>query len=410
MRAGTGIRVAMRSLRAHKLRSASTMLGIVIGVAAVITMVAVGQGAQQRIAEQLRSLGANLLLVTPGARTKEGVRLKAGSLASLTVEDARAIGSESPFVVATGAYLSGRSQVIAGNKNWSTLIAGVSLGFLAAREWPVARGQGLSDAHLEAAAKVVVLGRTVARALFSEAEPIGRAVRIRNTPFVVIGVLARKGQNAAGRDQDDVVMMPLTTARIRILGRGRVRSNAVHGILVKVVAHDRMGTAAAEVRALLRQRHRLWPDQKNDFRIRDMTAVAKTRKAALRQFTWLVAIIASVSLVVGGIGIMNTMVVSINERTREIGIRMAVGAEPRDLRRQFLTESLALSGIGGAVGVAAGIGAAALVTQWLGWATVIRPMTVLVAFGFSAVIGVVFGLYPAIKAARLDPIEALRAE
>jgi putative ABC transport system permease protein len=386
------------------------MLGIVIGVAAVITTVAVGEGAQRKVAEQLRTLGANLLLVTPGTRHKQGVALRSGSRRSITVEDVRAIANGSPLVAAAGGYLTGRARIVARDKNWLAPLAGVMPDYLRVREWRVVTGQTLSPRQERDAAKVVLLGQTVRHKLFGDADPVGRVVRIKNTPFTVLGVLQAKGQSAAGRDQDDIVLMPLSTARIRVLGRGRIKPSFVQGIAVKVVSYRSLARAAREIRSILRVRHRLWRDERDDFRIRDLTQVADTRKAALRQFTLLVGIIASVSLVVGGIGIMNTVLISVTERTREIGIRLAVGAEPRDIRWQFLVESLILSALGGTLGVACGLGAARVVTRVLGWATHISPEAIGLAILVSGLVGLLFGLYPAFKAARMDPALSLRTE
>jgi putative ABC transport system permease protein len=410
LKAWINIREALRAIGAHKLRSILTMLGVVIGVAAVITTVAVGEGAQQKVEQQLRTLGANLLLVTPGVRKKEGVVLQAGSRRSITVEDARAIASGSATVLAVGAYIAGNARLVAGNRNWTTRIAGVTSDYLQAREWKVGLGQPLLPHHEANAAKVVLLGETVAKALFGPGERIGRVIRIKNTPFTVLGVLQQKGQSASGRDQDNIVFMPISTARVRVLGREQIKPSSVHGIVVRVVANEQLRRAAHQIRAILRLRHRLWPDERDDFRIRDLTQIAKTREQAIRQFTLLVGIIASVSLIVGGIGIMNTVLISVTERLREIGIRLAVGAEPGDIRGQFLVESLTLSALGGVLGVAFGLGASFAVTGFLGWPTRVSPEAIGLAIVLSAAVGVVFGLYPAFKAARTEPAVSLRVE
>lgn len=406
----TNVRIALRLLRVHRLRSALTMLGIVIGVAAVITMVAVADGAQEQIAERMRSLGANLLLVRPGTQTDKGVRLQAGSRRNLSEDDAAAIGNEIPEVVVAAPFMTGRGRVVAGNNNWSTTIAGITPDYMVAREWEVDEGEVLSIDHQKWAAKVVLIGRTVAESLFGAESPLGKNIRIGNAPFTVIGLLRKKGQNASGQDQDDVVMMPLSTTKVRVLGRGLVKPRSVHAILVKVYAHHVMADAEREIRLLLRQRHRLLLRKDDDFTVQNLTELMETRKEAFRQFTLLVAVLASVSLIVGGIGIMNIMLVSVTERTRENGLRLAVGARPRDLGNQYLTEAVTLSLIGGLLGVAVGLGTASVITRLVDWPTLFRPGVMIMAIGFSVAVGLLFGLYPALKASRLNPIEALRLE
>jgi putative ABC transport system permease protein len=412
MNAWECVRSAVRALRANLLRSALTMLGIVIGVAAVIAMVAIGSGAQTQVADQIRSLGANLLLVQPGSESEGAVRLGAGSGQSLTEEDAAAIAAEVPGVVAAAPTVAGNAHLVHGNLNWSTLVGGVTPDYLVARDWKVAQGRVLTSEEVESAAKVVLLGTTVTRELFSDEEPLDQIVRIANVPFKVIGVLGEKGQaSASGRDQDDVALLPLTTARLRLLGaRSQVSRHAVDFIMVKASSTETMAPVQQQIERLLRQRHRLPPNADDDFQVREPAAAMEAQAAAARSLTWFLAAVASVSLVVGGISIMNIMLVSVTERTREIGLRQAVGARPRDIRNQFLIEALVLCLLGGITGIGIGIGAAIALAEVVGWPIFVSPLAIVVAFGFAGAVGVFFGFYPALKASRLDPIEALRFE
>jgi putative ABC transport system permease protein len=412
MSTGESLRIALRAVRANLLRSALTVLGIVIGVAAVIAMVAVGSGAQSQVAEQIRSLGANLLLVQPGSTSQGAVRLGAGSGFSLTEEDAAAVAGEVPGVVVATPTMSGTGHVVHGNLNWSTHVVGATPAYLVARDWRVEKGRGFTLEEAGAAAKVAVLGTTVVRELFGDTEPLGKLVRIANVPFTVIGVLSEKGQNAAsGRDQDDIVLMPLAAAKLRVLGaRSQASRAAVDFILVKAAATGAILTVREQIGQLLRQRHRLPPEAEDDFQLRDPAAAMKAQAAATRSLTLLLAAVASVSLVVGGISIMNIMLVSVTERTREIGLRQALGARPRDVRDQFLIEAVLLCLLGGLAGVAVGIAAAAGIAGLAGWPIFVSPAAILCAFGFAGAVGVFFGFYPAVKASRLDPIEALRFE
>jgi putative ABC transport system permease protein len=404
------LRVALRALAVNKLRSALTMLGIVIGVGAVIVMIAVGAGAQKRVEEQIRALGSNLLLVMSGATTAGGVRMGFGSNFTLSEDDALAINREIPDALAAPA-LRGSAQVIWGNANWSTQIYGVTPEYLDARQWPLASGRVFEPAEMSGAGKVCLIGATVARQLFGSADPLDQVIRVKRVPFTVIGVLDTKGQSLLGTDQDDLVLMPISTARTRVLGAANAaRQRSVGTIWVK--AADGIDTKVVEnqVRSLLRQRHRLQAGADDDFSLRNLQEVMSAQEASSRVLALLLAAVASVSLLVGGIGIMNIMLVSVTERTREIGLRMAVGARTRDILGQFLVEAVTLSLIGGLVGVALGMGASFAIGNFLGWRILLSPEAVGLAVGFAFVIGVFFGFYPARKAARLNPVEALRFE
>ena len=404
------LRVALRALAINKLRSALTMLGIVIGVGAVIVMIAVGAGAQARVEEQIRALGSNLLLVMPGATTAGGVRMGFGSGSSLSEEDVVAINREIPEALAAPA-LRGSAQVIWGNANWSTQVFGVTPEYLDVRQWPLASGRVFEPAEMASAGKVCLIGATVARQLFGTADPLDQMIRIKRVPFTVIGVLETKGQSLMGTDQDDVILMPISTARTRVLGSASAaKQRSVGTIWVKVADGVEARTAEEQVRALLRQRHRLQPGADDDFSLRNLAEVMAAQEASSRVLALLLAAVASVSLLVGGIGIMNIMLVSVTERTREIGLRMAVGARTRDILGQFLVEAVTLSLIGGLIGVALGMGTAMAIASFAGWRIVLSPVAVGLAVAFAFVIGVFFGFYPARKAARLNPVEALRFE
>jgi putative ABC transport system permease protein len=407
---GALFRIALRALAVNKLRSGLTMLGIIIGVAAVIVMVAVGAGAQARVEEQIRALGSNLLLILSGARTQGGVRLAVGSSYTLSEDDALGINRELREATAAPA-LRGGAQVIWGNSNWSTQIYGTTPEYLHVREWRLASGRIFEPAEMSGAGKVCIVGQTVVRELFGGDDPVGQVVRIKRVPFTVIGVLENKGQSMMGSDQDDIILVPIATARSRVLGAANLaKQRAVSTIWVKVA--DGYDTQAAEeqVRALLRQRHRLQPGAEDDFSLRNLAEVMAAQEASSRVLALLLAAVASVSLVVGGIGIMNIMLVSVTERTREIGLRMAVGARTRDILGQFLVEAVTLSLIGGLAGVLLGVGGALLVAQFAGWQILLSGKAVALAVAFAFAIGVFFGFYPARKAARLNPVEALRFE
>jgi len=407
---GALFRIALRALAVNKLRSGLTMLGIIIGVAAVIVMVAVGAGAQARVEEQIRALGSNLLLILSGARTQGGVRLAVGSSYTLSEDDALAINREIQEATAAPA-LRGGAQVIWGNGNWSTQIYGTTPEYLAVREWRLASGRIFEPAEMSGAGKVCIVGQTVVRELFGGDDPVGQVVRIKRVPFTVIGVLENKGQSMMGSDQDDIILIPIATARSRVLGAANLaKQRAVSTIWVKVAdGYDTQATEA-QVRALLRQRHRLQPGAEDDFSLRNLAEVMAAQEASSRVLALLLAAVASVSLVVGGIGIMNIMLVSVTERTREIGLRMAVGARTRDILGQFLVEAVTLSLIGGLAGVLLGVGGALLVAQFAGWQIQLSGNAVALAVAFAFAIGVFFGFYPARKAARLNPVEALRFE
>jgi putative ABC transport system permease protein len=405
------LKVALGALRVNKLRSALTMLGIIIGVGAVITMVAVGAGAQARVEDQIKSLGSNLIIILSGNFTAGGVRMGSGSQATITEEDAYAIQREVTTIEAAAPQLRGSGQVVFGNNNWATSILGVTPEYLVARQWEIASGKGFEPGDMDSAAKVVLIGQTVARSLFGEADPIGETVRIRRVPHTVIGVLDRKGQSMMGQDQDDTVLIPISTARKRVLGASnQAKTRNVQSITVKVRDAANVAEAEQEIRDLLRQRHRLQPSQEDDFFLRNLSDVLAAQEASSRVLALLLAAIASVSLVVGGIGIMNIMLVSVTERTREIGLRMAVGARGRDILLQFLVEAVTLALIGGVIGIVVGGAASFAVGHFAGWRTEMNAASVLLAFGFAGVIGVFFGFYPARKAARLAPIDALRHE
>jgi putative ABC transport system permease protein len=403
-------RIAVRALRVNKLRSALTMLGIVIGVGAVITMVAVGAGAQARVAEQIQSLGSNMIIVLSGSILSGGVRLGSGSQLTITEDDAWAIQREIPAVAAAAPTSRGGAQVVYGNLNWATGIQGVTLEFFSAREWDVADGRLFSQEEVEGAGKVALVGLTVAGNLFGDSDPLGQVIRIKNVPFTVIGTLERKGQTTFGQDQDDTVLIPLSTAKKKVLGASQANARSVGSIAVKVREARAMPEAEQEIRGLLRQRHRLQAFQDDDFNIRNLTEVLQSQEASSRVLTLLLAAIASVSLLVGGIGIMNIMLVSVTERTREIGLRMAVGARGRDILLQFLVEAVTLSLIGGAIGIAMGLAGSYSIAYFAQWRTLVSTEAVFVAFAFAAAVGVFFGFYPARKAAALNPIDALRYE
>jgi putative ABC transport system permease protein len=390
------------------MRSALTMLGIIIGVSAVIAMIAVGSGAKDRISEQIASMGSNLLVIQSGSSTSGGLRMGSGSVPTLTVDDAEAILAEVPSVKYVAPNLSGVAQVVYGNQNWSTSITGTMPELLEIRNWPVASGRSFIKQEVDGATKVCLLGTTVAENLFGGIDPIGQIVRIKNIPFVVIGVLSQKGQSSHGHDHDDTVIVPLMTAQKRLLGMqfpGMVRQ-----IAVQIKDLEMMKEAEDQINALLRQRHRIPRSQDNDFTVRNLTEVMAGAERSADVMSLLLGAIASISLIVGGIGIMNIMLVSVTERTREIGIRIAVGAKSYDILLQFLIESLTLSLMGGALGIAIGIGGTYVLSAFTQWPTLLSIRAILLSFLFAGSVGVFFGFYPARKASLLDPIEALRYE
>ena len=400
-------KISFRALRVNKMRSALTMLGIIIGVGAVIAMLAVGTGASQQIQQQISSMGSNLLMVLPGATTSGGVRMGAGTQSTLTLGDADAVLKECPSVADVAPVLSGVAQVVYGNQNWSTGVTGTTPGMLNVRDWKLSAGRPFTEQDVKSATKVCLLGQTVVDMLFG-LDPVGHIVRIKKIPFTVIGVLEPKGQDPRGRDQDDTIFVPVTTAQKKLFGTafpGMIRI-----LMVKAKSTDALDSAEREINELLRQRHRIGQKQDNDFTVRNLTQMMQAAEQSSKVMTMLLGAIASVSLLVGGIGIMNIMLVSVTERTREIGIRMAVGAKTWDIRLQFIIEALTLSFIGGIIGIIAGISTSQIIAELAGWTTVVSPLSILLAFGFSGLVGISFGFYPAYKASLLDPIEALRYE
>jgi putative ABC transport system permease protein len=399
------LRIATRALQRNGLRSFLTALGVIIGVAAVITMTAIGEGAKARIVEAFASMGTNLLVIMPGSTSLGGVRGGSGSMASITWEDLAAIRKE-PQVRSAAALLRSTASLISDSSNWSTTVQGTSAEYFDVRNWPTSIGTPLSASDVDSGAKVIVLGQTVATQLFGEGvNPVGQTVRVRQVPFTVIGVASRKGQSPQGQDYDDTAFVPQTTFAQKIQGGlGKYLQGTIF-----VAAYD-TGRAQVAVEALLRERHQIREGDESDFSIRNLAEIASAQQQGTETMTTLLASVALVSLLVGGIGIMNIMLVSVTERTREIGVRMALGAKPRHVLAQFLVEALVLSIAGGLLGIGLGIGVAMLLGERLGWPVLFQPYIIMLSAGFSALVGIVFGLYPARKASRLDPIEALRYE
>jgi putative ABC transport system permease protein len=404
------MRIALRALQVNRTRSALTMLGIIIGVAAVIAMVGVGAGATARIQAQIQSIGSNLIMVSPGSLSSNGVRLGSGAMASLTEDDATAIATECPSVSAVSPTVRGGVQVVYGNSNWATNAQGVTPDYMTIRDATMLYGQFFTAEDVDAAAKVAVLGETVAQTLFGDSDPTGQVVIVKNVPFTVVGVLTPKGQSPTGQDQDDVILLPISTAMQKVIGANKANAKAVSSLMVQAIGPQAMDQALQEVTALLRERHRILPGLDDDFTVRNLTEVFAAQESSAQVMSILLGAIASVSLIVGGIGIMNIMLVSVTERTREIGLRQAVGAKTRDILSQFLVEAVTLSLLGGIIGIALGLTASLLISHFAQWSTKVSPLSVLMAFVFSALVGVFFGYYPARKAAYLDPIEALRYE
>ena len=401
------IRVAFRALVRNKMRAALTMLGIIIGVSAVVAMVSIGQGAQATVQAQIDSIGTNLLFVSAGAQNVGGVRSGTGDSGTntLTVEDLDAIKREVPSVSMVTPTVNARGQLVAGNMNWNTSIQGVSEQYPDVRKWSVQSGEFFTDADVKTAARVLVIGQTIADNMFAGGDPIGQTIRVQNLPFRVVGVMVRKGQDAQGRDQDDVAFSPYTTVQKKILGSPRLQI-----AYVSAVSPDATYTAQQQITELLRQRHKLNANDPDDFTVRNMSDIAEAANQTNNTMTMLLACIAGVSLLVGGIGIMNIMLVSVTERTREIGIRMAIGARSSAVRSQFLIESVVLSLTGGLFGILLGVAVSLSIPRMLGWPTLISTMSIVGSVIFSAAVGIFFGYYPARKAAALDPIEALRYE
>ena len=411
MSAWAAFRSAWRALAANALRSVLTMLGIIIGVGAVIAMVAVGQGATDRVQEQMQALGSNIMLVVPGGVSQAGVRLGAQTRQRLTEEDALAIGLEIPEVQVAAPTSRATGQVVWGNSNWGTTVMGVNNDYLEARDWPLRSGRVFDTAELAGSAKVVWLGATVARELFGDQDPVEQTVRLRGIPMTVVGVLSPKGQNSMGQDQDDVVMLPLGTLRNRVWGGDATsRLKRVGAISVKVREGQDMGAVEERIKELLRQRFKVQPGAEDPFSVRNLTEMLRAQEESSRVMTLLLATVAGISLVIGGIGIMNIMLVSVTERTREIGLRMAVGARGRDILAQFLIEAITLSLAGGALGVVLGAAATWVIGSLADWQVSLSAGAVLLAVGFSGLVGIFFGYYPARRASQMLPIAALRHE
>jgi len=399
------VRLALQSILKNRTRAALTMLGIIIGVAAVIVMVAVGYGARSRIREQINNLGTNMIVITPGASAAGGVSQGAQAFATLTLADAEKLRSQSQTVAAVSPVIVGRSQVIAPGGNWRTSINGVDTTYQTIRDWQTDSGAFFGPEDVTAARSVAVLGRTVAQRIFAGTEPVGQEIQIAALRFKVVGVLAPKGQTASGSDSDDVILIPYTTASTRLTGRPRIPQ-----ILASTESQDDLPAAQDEIATLLRESHQISGGDDDDFTVRNQTDLATAAESSTRVMTLLMAAIASISLLVGGIGIMNIMLVSVTERTREIGIRLAIGARGSDVLIQFLVESIVMGILGGVAGLAVGFTSAKVLAHFTGWETVISPLVMIVAVGFSGAVGVFFGYYPARKAAALNPIEALRYE
>jgi putative ABC transport system permease protein len=399
------VRLALRALARNKMRTFLTMLGIIIGVGAVICTVAIGEGAGQEVQDQIRNLGDNIIWVAAGSVTSNGVRMGSQATKTLTLQDADSVAQHVPEIAAVSPGVGASVQIVNGNQNWYTRASGAGAEYLRIRDWPLDHGSNFSQRDVDMAANVCLIGRTVALQLFGDQDPVGQTVRVQNLPFVILGELTAKGQSTWGQDQDDTLIMPYTTVQKKIAG-----IDWLQYFMASATSQGDIAPAEQHIEALLRQRHHLRSDEADDFIIRSPTELAQAAAGTSRILTILLASIASVSLLVGGIGIMNIMLVSVTERTREIGVRMAVGATEEDVQRQFLSEAMVLSSIGGLIGIITGVVFSTLVSNALHWATLVSPLSVVVAAAFSAAVGVFFGYYPARKAARLDPIEALRYE
>jgi len=399
------IKMALRALRRNKLRTVLTMLGMIIGVAAVIAMVGIGNGAKSQVEAQIASLGQNVILVFSGSMSRAGVRSGWGGAPTLTIEDADAIQRETPGVTVTSPEVRTFTQTAAGNENWYTQVMGESADYFTIRQWPIVSGASFTEQDVRSANKVAVVGQTVAQTLYGSEDPVGQIIRIKNAPFIIMGVLYPKGLSVSGQDQDDVVVIPYTSAMKRLMGVTTVRT-----IVVQAASPAQIEATQSQIIQLLRQRHRITPDKEEDFTVRNQQEIADAATQTTKTMTWLLASIACVSLLVGGIGIMNIMLVSVTERTREIGIRMAVGARGNDILLQFLTEAVTLSVIGGAIGIGCGMGVSKFISVRFHWPTLTPVVWIGAAFVVSAAVGIFFGFYPARKASQLDPIDALRYE
>jgi putative ABC transport system permease protein len=399
------LKVGLRALARNKMRSLLTMLGIIIGVGAVIAMVSIADGARAQVQAQIASMGTNVLMVFPGSSMHGGVRSGFGGNTSLTEDDALAIRREAPSVARVSPTTRTNAQIVAGNLNWNTQIQGTSPDWFEVRDWPIVQGVSFTELDVRSASKVCILGASIVDNLFPSQDPVGQIIRINKVPFTVLGVMARKGGSSMGSDQDDLIVVPYTTSQKRLQGISHIQ-----GMMISAISKDRVDEAETEISQILRRRHRIPPGGEDDFRIRAQSDIAATAEETSRVMRLLLGSIASVSLLVGGIGIMNIMLVSVTERIREIGIRMAVGARPGDILLQFLFEAIILSTVGGIIGVGFGVGASEIVSRAAGWPVLLAPQAIGLAFGFAVIIGVFFGFYPARKAALLDPIEALRYE
>lgn len=402
------LKIAFSALRVNKMRSVLTMLGIIIGIASVIAMVAIGAGAERIIADQISSIGTNLLLVIPGSVKTGGVQMGPGATPSLTIDDGRAIKAECPSVEAAAPNIRAGGQIVFANQNWSTQLTGVTPDFLVVRDWPVIYGRSFTESDVDSATKNCIIGQTIISKLFGSVDPLGKIIRIRKVPFRVIGVLKKKGQSPQGTDQDDMVMIPLTTAQRKVFGSPF--PNAVGAIVVKVKNKNLISRAEGEITALLRQRHHIGLKKDDDFTVKNLSELLSVAANSSRAMSLLLGAIASISLIVGGIGIMNIMLVSVTERTREIGIRMAVGANEEDILLQFLTEAVLLTLCGGIIGIGLGWVGAIATSKFFGWTTLVSIKAIVIAVIFSAAVGIFFGFYPARKASSLNPIDALRYE
>jgi putative ABC transport system permease protein len=402
------LKIALRALRTNKMRSFLTMLGIIIGISAVIAMMAVGSGASYVISQQIASIGSNIILILPGSTTSGGLRTGSGGAQTLVADDVKAIMNECPSVEMAAPTTRNAALVVYGNMNWSTIVMGSTPELFGIREWGVVSGRGIEQQDVDSALKVCVIGQTVADNLFGSSDPIGKIIRIKKIPFTVIGVLDRKGQSPQGQDQDDSIFVPIKTAQ-----RNLVRTqnpNSVGAIMVKARSEALLGKAEEEIKALLNQRHRITNSKEPDYSTRNLSEILAVAEQSSKAMSLLLGAVASISLIVGGIGIMNIMLVSVTERTREIGVRMAIGARKNDILLQFLTEAVLLTMIGGVTGIILGSAGAMIVSHLLSWPTLISVESIVLAFLFSAVVGIFFGFYPARKAALLNPIDALRYE